>query len=684
MAVTAAPATFNVPEFRPGKKSSAIRSTTGLLPTTKFEASHMPLRLISPRGDMGADSRYKWANSRFAYNVVIAVQGGAPPYRCEVLSKPSDASVTMEAPSWNPHLYLWARVNWPSPTGTGVFVVRITDQDGAAVLASWSAVTDNSKWRWLDAVSGSNSNNGIPVADGGTGPWQTCAAWTGTDTSDATYADLHCVYRAGTYDSIPYGGISLAMVINDNKPKTHIRYPGEAAVFDLTDGTIRCASGPSDVYLAFDTINGPTGSNPKLLHFPAPVSRVVIDRPSFDTPTNATVGNDNNSCIEFADNATPHAYIAVIDPSWDTLPSNANGFSCLDWYNVSYAVVAGGSGRSVNCYMGIWMKGANRYVSVFSVDLWDEAHTPAKAKIHCQLAGGSLAEVKYCRVFQPDGSANQEQSMLFGDSNQEWGPLVYARNNIAGRIGQDGRGNSIPKISAANVNTSTNLLTYDWSGMATGDACTIAATTTLPSPLVAATTYYIIKISSTVIKLAASNADALAGTAINLTSAGSGTITVTLTTGSVAIKLYSVTASSDELRIWVPNRSGQPCVLTSTGTLPSPLLANTRYYVIYVSDTTCKLAATYDDAIAGNAIDITSAGTGVMSMTTYMGYLQLLRNLQWCDAGTPVNYTTDIDVLTGNVTRARSAIATDLSSGLLTGDAYDDYYGTVGAEVAAA
>jgi hypothetical protein len=71
-------------------------------------------------------------------------------------------------------------------------------------------------------------------------------------------------------------------------------------------------------------------------------------------------------------------------------------------------------------------------------------------------------------------------------------------------------------------------------GNAAGDTLTIAAGHTfltgfpvrvsgagLPAPLVATTTYYAIRISGTVIKLATSTANALAGTAINLTTDGS-------------------------------------------------------------------------------------------------------------------------------------------------------------------
>lgn len=49
--------------------------------------------------------------------------------------------------------------------------------------------------------------------------------------------------------------------------------------------------------------------------------------------------------------------------------------------------------------------------------------------------------------------------------------------------------------------------------------------------------------------------------------------------------------------------------LTTTGTLPTGVTTATDYFVIKLTDTTCKLASSYANAVAGTAISITS-GTG--------------------------------------------------------------------------
>lgn len=58
--------------------------------------------------------------------------------------------------------------------------------------------------------------------------------------------------------------------------------------------------------------------------------------------------------------------------------------------------------------------------------------------------------------------------------------------------------------------------------------------------------------------------------------------------------------------------------LTTTTTLPGGLATATDYYVIKVTDLTCKFATSYANAVAGTAVNITDAGTGTHSITTLL------------------------------------------------------------------
>ena len=58
--------------------------------------------------------------------------------------------------------------------------------------------------------------------------------------------------------------------------------------------------------------------------------------------------------------------------------------------------------------------------------------------------------------------------------------------------------------------------------------------------------------------------------------------------------------------------------LTTSNTLPAGLATGTDYYVIKLTDTTCKLASSYANAVAGTAVDITDTGTGTHTINTLL------------------------------------------------------------------
>lgn len=97
----------------------------------------------------------------------------------------------------------------------------------------------------------------------------------------------------------------------------------------------------------------------------------------------------------------------------------------------------------------------------------------------------------------------------------------------------------------------------------------------LPGGLSAGTTYFVIDVSQSTIKLATSAANAVAGTAIDITSAGTGTQTIT-SVDPTQIKQYALVPGTDYVylqdtsgRVWFKNGSSAP-VLVSGNTLTNP------------------------------------------------------------------------------------------------------------------
>jgi len=88
--------------------------------------------------------------------------------------------------------------------------------------------------------------------------------------------------------------------------------------------------------------------------------------------------------------------------------------------------------------------------------------------------------------------------------------------------------------------------------------------------------------------------------------------------------IFTVSTATEALTFSqpIPIDTGDGIKVSSTATLPSPLVAGTTYYAIKVTDTSYQLATTMANAFAGTAIDLTSAGSGqhTFAQVNYTAY----------------------------------------------------------------
>ena len=91
---------------------------------------------------------------------------------------------------------------------------------------------------------------------------------------------------------------------------------------------------------------------------------------------------------------------------------------------------------------------------------------------------------------------------------------------------------------------------------------------------------------------------------------GTGTKKFSFNASAVNISTNAITAPND----FVFKRSA-PVTITTTGTLPAPLVAGTIYYVSKITTTSFNLATTADSARDGGDINITTQGTGIHTLT---------------------------------------------------------------------
>jgi len=99
---------------------------------------------------------------------------------------------------------------------------------------------------------------------------------------------------------------------------------------------------------------------------------------------------------------------------------------------------------------------------------------------------------------------------------------------------------------AAAVNVANNTFTITSHGLATGTVFQLSTSGGLPAPLVVLTNYYAIIVDANTIKVASSLVNAIAGTAIDITTQGTGTHTLTATAlANASIKLQETDDMSD-------------------------------------------------------------------------------------------------------------------------------------------
>jgi len=109
--------------------------------------------------------------------------------------------------------------------------------------------------------------------------------------------------------------------------------------------------------------------------------------------------------------------------------------------------------------------------------------------------------------------------------------IGFYRKTPITSIAADATTNTLGFADTFSADDTTDICTYTSttnvpSNILVGTRVRLTTTTTLPAGLALATDYYVIRLSDTTFKLATSYANAVAGTAINITSTGTGTHTI--------------------------------------------------------------------------------------------------------------------------------------------------------------
>lgn len=160
-------------------------------------------------------------------------------------------------------------------------------------------------------------------------------------------------------------------------------------------------------------------------------------------------------------------------------------------------------------------------------------------------------------------------------------------------------------VAVEAVSATNNTLGITGHGYAVGDGpFYVASDGTIPAGLTGTTPYWVKTVpDADTFTVAAS----LGGAVVDITNAGSGSITWTPVNVDVSLDTIEVVGHLMET-------GDGPFRLTTGGGLPTGALTATDYWAIKVTDDRFKLATSYDNAIAGTPVNLTGIGTGTSTV----------------------------------------------------------------------
>lgn len=193
--------------------------------------------------------------------------------------------------------------------------------------------------------------------------------------------------------------------------------------------------------------------------------------------------------------------------------------------------------------------------------------------------------------------------------------------------------NTLGQSDTFTADAGTDVCTYTStvnipSNLLTGTRVRLTTTTTLPAGLATATDYYLIRVSNTTFKLATSYANSIAGTAINITDAGTGTHTITWLlpryTNGAGLNAMIFNPSATALGAGTPNLSLGYTNSTGTASRATPVVlpvwktAASNSHIIYTGATA---AGKYNFAMPRQAGDAGIAQIDtIQNSTSYVSW----------------------------------------------------------------
>ena len=339
------------------------------LPEGYFQPAGMDMHLVYPRPDDETQihARHRWAHPDMPYEIPIGVQGGAWPFKYELISGPSGASIGSMHNDPNYGTFQWK----PSPSQSGSFTVhvKITDQELNTVTAIWTISIDSDKFLFIQ--------DGAQL--GGTGtidnPLEDISDWYKGDENDDTYHNRIIVLRGGHYSLFGDPDRNNNIRLNESsKTPSIIGFPGEKAIVDCAQSKIFTDIDQiHDLFIADITWeNGRQDvNNAHFFWAIGDVTRSTWWRNEFRNLKPGLVGNDNTCAVFVSATDKVKTNILYKENLHDGIENQGFNGAYFEAYVSSYVLVEQNIARNSATNAGFHAKGTISYTTIRANEMWD-------------------------------------------------------------------------------------------------------------------------------------------------------------------------------------------------------------------------------------------------------------------------------------------------------------------------
>ncbi|MDO5972349.1 T9SS type A sorting domain-containing protein [Flavivirga aquimarina] len=325
-----------------------------------FIPAKMPMHLVYPQPDniTQTHSRHRWAHSNMEYEIPIGVQGGAWPFKYEIVQGPTGATIGEIYGSEN-----YGNISWLAPnSGVYHFEIKITDQEYNTVTAEWDVTIDDSKFVFIqDGYTGTKVGT---ISQ----PLEDIEDWYKNDRNDATYHNKIIVFRAGNYlvkgDSSANDNLRLDA---NTKTPSLIGYPDEIPVLDCSSAKIFTDNGSlKDVFVAgIKWIDGRQDVNNA--HFwwaTGDVSRSTWWKNHFHNLGPGIVGTDNTLAVFVSATGSYKENILYKENNHTEIHNQGNNGGFFEAYWSDYVLVEQNIASDSGVASGWFLKGTRSFTTV--------------------------------------------------------------------------------------------------------------------------------------------------------------------------------------------------------------------------------------------------------------------------------------------------------------------------------